>query len=162
MRSALRTRAAAATLALACSCGTALAEQAASPATFTRPNVRAVRIDVSEAPVIDANLSDAAWAKGALIDDFKQRSPNPYNPRANARSSRILYDENNLYFAFYAYDSAPDEIVARNMQRDGQVFTSDSVMIYLDPGQTRRNAYNFEIGASESGRTSSSSITPRN
>ena len=38
------------------------------------------------------------------------------------------------------------------MQRDGQVFTSDSVMIYLDPGQTRRNAYNFEIGAS-GGRT---------
>ena len=38
------------------------------------------------------------------------------------------------------------------MQRDGQLFTSDSVMIYLDPGQTRRNAYNFEIGAS-GGRT---------
>ena len=38
------------------------------------------------------------------------------------------------------------------MQRDGQVFTSDSVMIYLDPGRTRRNAYNFEIGAA-GGRT---------
>ena len=65
---------------------------------------------------------------------------------------RILYDENNLYFAFYNYDSTPEQIVVRNMQRDGQVFTSDSVMIYLDPGQTRRNAYNFEIGAS-GGRT---------
>jgi len=38
------------------------------------------------------------------------------------------------------------------MQRDGQLFTSDSVMIYIDPGQTRRNAYNFQIGAS-GGRT---------
>ena len=65
---------------------------------------------------------------------------------------RILYDENNLYFSFYNYDSTPEEIVVRNMQRDGQLFTSDSVMIYLDPGQTRRNAYNFEIGAS-GGRT---------
>jgi hypothetical protein len=152
MRFALGTRAAAGTLALACTCGTAFGEQAASPASFTRPSVRAVRIDASEAPVIDANLSDAAWAKGALIDDFKQRSPNPYEPASERTVVRILYDENNLYFAFYAYDSAPDEIVARNMQRDGQVFTSDSVMIYLDPGQTRRNAYNFEIGAS-GGRT---------
>lgn len=55
---------------------------------------------------------------------------------------RIVYDENNLYFSFYNYDSTPDQIVARNMQRDGQVYTSDSVVIYLDPGQTRRNAYN--------------------
>jgi len=65
---------------------------------------------------------------------------------------RILYDENNLYFSFYNYDSTPDQIVVRNKQRDGQVYTSDSVMIFLDPGQTRRNAYNFEIGAS-GGRT---------
>jgi len=60
---------------------------------------------------------------------------------------RILYDENNLYFSFYNYDRAPDQIVARNMQRDGQTFTSDSVMLYLDPGRTRRNAYNFEMSA---------------
>jgi hypothetical protein len=60
---------------------------------------------------------------------------------------RILYDENNLYFSFYNYDRAPEQIVARNMQRDGQAFTSDSVMLYLDPGRTRRNAYNFEISA---------------
>ena len=38
------------------------------------------------------------------------------------------------------------------MQRDGPLFTADSVMLYIDPGQTRRNAYNFEIGAS-GGRT---------
>jgi hypothetical protein len=150
---ALGTRAAAATLVLAYTCGTALAQQQdASPPSFTRPSVRAVRIDASEAPVIDANLSDAAWAKGAVVDEFRQRSPNPYEAATERTVVRILYDENNLYFSFYAYDSAPDQIVARNMQRDGQVFTSDSVMIYLDPGQTRRNAYNFEIGAA-GGRT---------
>ena len=59
-----------------------------------------------------------------------------------------MYDENNLYFGFCTYDRAPSEIVVRNMQRDGQVYTSDFVMLYLDPGQTRRNAYNFEVAAS--------------
>jgi len=123
-----------------------------SPPPFLRPSIRAVRIDTGEAPVIDADLSDSAWAKAAVIDDFTQRSPNPYEPATERTVVRILYDENNLYFSFYNYDGTPDQIVARNMQRDGQVFTSDSVMIYLDPGRTRRNAYNFEIGAS-GGRT---------
>jgi hypothetical protein len=113
-----------------------------------RPSVRAVRIDPSEAPVIDGDLSDAVWAKAAVVDNFTQRQPNPYEPPTERTVVRILYDENNLYFSFYNYDSNPDQIVVRNMQRDGQLFTSDSVIIYLDPGQTRRNAYNFQIGAS--------------
>jgi len=123
-----------------------------SPPPFMRPNVKIVRIDPSEAPTIDADLSDPAWAKAAIIDNFTQRQPNPYEPATERTVVRILYDENNLYFSFYNYDKTPDQIVVRNMQRDGAVYTSDSVMIYLDPGRTRRNAYNFEIGAS-GGRT---------
>ena len=117
-----------------------------------RPGIKAVRIDTTEAPAIDADLSDPVWAKATVIDNFTQRQPNPYEPATERTVVRILYDETNLYFSFYAYDSRPDQIVVRNMQRDGQLFTSDSVMIYLDPGQTRRNAYNFQIGAS-GGRT---------
>ena len=122
------------------------------PPPFVRPRLMAVRIDTAEAPKIDADLSDPVWAKAAVIDNFTQRSPNPYEPATERTVVRILYDDNNLYFSFYNYDSTPEAIVVRNMQRDGQLFTSDSVMIYLDPGQTRRNAYNFEIGAS-GGRT---------
>ncbi|MBI2189813.1 MAG: carbohydrate binding family 9 domain-containing protein [Acidobacteria bacterium] len=146
------TRASPVALVLACTCATAFAGQTPSPPPFTRPSVTAVRIDTAEAPVIDADLSDPAWEKAAVIDRFRQRSPNPSEPATERTVVRILYDENNLYVAFYNYDSAPDQIVVRNMQRDGQVYTSDSAMIYLDPGRTRRNAYNFEIGAS-GGRT---------
>jgi Carbohydrate family 9 binding domain-like len=156
-----------AALAFVCSFGDAVAAQASrdppagltlvaaaapnsamSPQPLMRPSVRAVRIDSSEAPVIDGDLSDAVWAKAAIVDNFTQRQPNPYEPATERTVVRILYDENNLYFSFYNYDSNPDQIVVRNMQRDGQLFTSDSVIIYLDPGQTRRNAYNFQIGAS--------------
>ena len=147
MRPAFGARASLGALALVCTSEIAFAGQVTSPPPFTRPSIRAVRIDTAEAPVIDGDLSDAAWAKAAVIDDFRQRSPNPYEPATERTVVRIVYDENQLYFSFYNYDSAPDRIVARNMQRDGQVFTSDSVMIYLDPGQTRRNAYNFEISA---------------
>ena len=147
MRPAFAARASLVACVLICAWEIAFAGQVESPPPFTRPSIRAVRIDTAEAPVIDGDLSDPAWAKAAVIDDFRQRSPNPYEPATERTVVRVLYDENNLYFAFYNYDSAPEDIVARNMQRDGQAFTSDSVMIYLDPGQTRRNAYNFEITA---------------
>jgi hypothetical protein len=126
---------------------------AAGPAPgFVRPSVTATRIDPSEAPTIDADLSDAAWAKATIIENFTQKQPIPYAPPTERTVLRILYDENNLYFSFYAYDSNPSAIINRSMQRDGPLFTADSVMLYIDPGQTRRNAYNFEIGAS-GGRT---------
>ena len=113
-----------------------------------RQSISAVSIDTTEAPVIDGDLSDQVWAKGAVIDNFTQRQPNPYEPATERTVVRVLFDENNLYFSFYNYDSRPDQIVVRNMQRDGQLFTSDSVIVYLDPDRTRRNAYNFQIGAS--------------
>src|SRR4029453_5975203 len=103
---------------------------ASGPATaFVRPRVRPVRNDASEAPTIDADLNDPAWAKAAIIDNFTQRSPNPYEPATERTVVRIMYHENNLYFAFYNYDRAPDQIVVRNKKRDGFVYTSDSLMI---------------------------------
>jgi hypothetical protein len=126
---------------------------AAGPAPgFVRPSVTATRIEASEAPTIDGDLSDAAWAKATIIENFTQKQPIPYAAPTERTVLRILYDENNLYFSFYSYDSDPSAIIARSMQRDGPLFTADSVMLYIDPGQTRRNAYNFEMGAS-GGRT---------
>ena len=92
-----------------------------SPPPFMRPNVQIVRIDPSEAPAIDGDVSDPVWSKGAVIDNFTQRQPNPYEPATERTVVRIIYDENNLYFSFYNYDAIPDQIVVRNMQRDGQI-----------------------------------------
>jgi hypothetical protein len=35
-----------------------------------------------------------------------------------------MYDANNLYVGVYNYDSQPDAIVVRSMQRDGPLYTS--------------------------------------
>src|SRR5262245_41510440 len=127
-------------------------DPAPAPAGFVRPSAAAVRIDASEAPTIDGDLSDPVWAKATVIDKFTQKQPNPGAEPTERTVVRILYDENNLYFSVYNYDSAPDEIISRSMQRDGPLYTADSFVIQLDPGQTRRNAYSFEVGAS-GGRT---------
>jgi hypothetical protein len=129
------------------------AQPAVTPViAFTRPTAQAARIDTSEAPAIDGDLSDAAWAKAVVIDKFTQKQPNPGQPPTERTVLRIMFDENNLYFGVYNYDSQPEAIIARSMQRDGPLYTADSFVLQIDPYQSRRNAYSFEVGAS-GGRT---------
>jgi Carbohydrate family 9 binding domain-like len=116
--------------------------------SFAAPSAAAVRIDVAQAPLIDGDLSDPIWAKATVIDRFTQKRPNPGEPETERTVLRILFDENNLYFAVYAYDSQPDQIITGTMQRDGQLGAADSIVLLIDPGLTRRNAYGFEVSAS--------------
>lgn len=111
-----------------------------------RPSLNMVRIDKSEAPVIDGDLSDSVWAKAAVIDDFRQVEPDTGQPGSERTVLRILYDEDNLYFGVYLYDREPDKIIVRGMTRDGPVFAEDQFRLMLDPNMTRRNGYSFEIG----------------
>ena len=108
--------------------------------------LRAVRIDKSEAPVIDGDLSDAVWAKAAIIDDFRQVEPDTGRPGSERTVVRILYDADNIYFGVYCYDREPDKIIVRSMTRDGPVFAEDFFRIALDPNMTRRNGYSFQVG----------------
>jgi hypothetical protein len=107
----------------------------------------AVRIAPSEAPTIDGDLSDPVWAKAEILDDFRQVEPNSGEPATERTVVRILYDENNLYFSIYCYDDEPDKIIVRGMTRDGPVFAEDEFRIALDPNYTRRDGYEFEVGA---------------
>ena len=128
------------------SSGTAAHSAATGPPEPPNYMVRAVRIDANEAPVIDGDLSDSAWAKAEPIDDFRQIEPNTGAPATERTVIRILYDQNNLYFGIYCYDDEPDKIIVRTKARDGPVFAEDFFRIALDPNLTKRNGYSFEIG----------------
>jgi hypothetical protein len=123
-------------------------EVAVNPSAAMRPTAKIARIPSSEAPEIDADLSDPAWAKAGVIEDFRQRQPNPGGMPTERTVLRVMYDDNNIYFGVYAYDSNPDAVIVRSMSRDGQIVTGDNVEIILDPAQTRRNAYVFMVGPS--------------
>ena len=124
---------------------------AASSAAFAqaeRPSASAARIEVSQAPTIDADLSDPAWANATVIQEFKQKEPIQGGAPTERTVVRIMYDEDNLYVGVYAYDSEPNQIIGRALARDGELFTGDNIGITLDPGLTRRNAYSFDVGPS--------------
>ena len=124
------------------------AELAPTAQAFVQLTANVARIDATEAPTIDGDLSDSAWAKATIIDDLKQRQPDPGAPPTERTVLRIMYDENNLYFGIYAYDSEPDRIVVRAMARDGALNSGDNINLIIDPTLSRRNSYVFQVGAS--------------
>ncbi len=122
--------------------GTAAAQPQRDFATY-RPEAHATRIEASQAPVIDGDISDAVGQKAPPIDEFYQLEPREGQAPIERTVVRVLYDENNLYFAIEADD--PAAVTARIKQRDGAIDSDDIIRIYLDPNMTRRNAYIFEI-----------------
>ena len=137
----LRAAALAAGLAVTASAGVAGAP-AHDFATY-RPTAHATRIEASQAPVIDGDISDPVWQKAPPIEEFYQLEPQEGLPPQERTVVRVLYDENNLYFSIMAYDTAP--VTARIKQRDGTIDSDDVVRITLDPDLTRRNGYAFDI-----------------
>jgi hypothetical protein len=92
---------------------------AASPQETVRPAAPAVRIAPEEAPEIDGDLSDAAWAKATMIDDFRQVDPDSGMPGTERTVLRVMYDEDNLYLGVYCYDREPEKIIIGTRARDG-------------------------------------------
>lgn len=123
----------------------ASAAAAVPPRDFAhyQPSIPAARITPAEAPVIDGAVSDPIWQKAPAIDEFYQLEPHEGAPADEKTVVRVLYDENNLYFAITAYDPAP--VTARIKRRDGEIDSDDIFRIYLDPDMSRRNGYVFEI-----------------
>jgi len=116
---------------------------AASAQTIERKQYKASKI--STAPIINGILDDDVWQAGEWADDFIQHEP--YNgAKASQRTDfKILFDEDNLYVAIKAFDTAPDSIVNRMTRRD-QV-DGDLVAIILDSYHDLRTAFTFGVSS---------------
>ena len=103
--------------------------------------------EITEAPVIDGILDDAAWLAGEWIDDFTQFEPYNGRPASQRTEFKILFDANNIYVAIKAFDTAPDSIVKRLTRRDE--VDGDMVGVGFDSYHDLRTA--FVIGLSAGG-----------
>lgn len=100
------------------------------------------------APKIDGILDDATWQNIIPIDDFIQIFPDEGAEPTQKSSMRIAYDANNLYFGFEFFDTEPEKIRARNLERGGLGNGRDDMMwLFLDTYHDGRNAYLFETNA---------------
>ena len=111
------------------------------------PSAKATRIAASEAPNVDGDLSDPIWQRAEPITEFYQVDPDEGQPASERTDVRFLYDENNLYVYIYAYDRRPELIRGTSMNRDGNFGGDDTVRVYIDPLNTRRNGYQFVMNS---------------
>ncbi len=103
------------------------------------------RTDV--APKIDGDISDLAWKNAVRRDDFLQQVPLEYHPPSEATEVYVMYDEDALYVAFYMRDSKPDNIVANVLEQGGQLRDEDKAVLIIDPFNSQRGGYQFQINA---------------
>jgi hypothetical protein len=132
----------------------AMAAHAAEPvapppggfAAYT-PRVTATRIDDDEAPRIDGDLSDAAWAKSAVIDQFYQVEPVEGATPSQPTRAYVVYDSKYIYIGIYNFDNEPDKIVRRLLERDSRLQDEDAVRVFIDSFGTFRDGYFFATNA---------------
>jgi Domain of unknown function (DUF5916)/Carbohydrate family 9 binding domain-like len=104
------------------------------------PVLHAVRAGAP--PVIDGDLSDAAWQSAPEFTDFTQHDPDDGKPPTMKTSVRIVYDDHAIYFGLRMDDpQPPTSLLAR---RD--TFTqSDFISINLDPQHDRLSGNAFTV-----------------
>ncbi len=105
--------------------------------------VPAVFTDV--APVIDGDVSDAVWEKGARLTDFHQVRPIEFDPAGEDLEIRILYDPDFLYIRAVVTMHDLADITANKLAQGSQTFAEDRVFVLLDPYRNRRTGYQFLV-----------------
>ncbi|HIL68606.1 MAG TPA: hypothetical protein EYG38_01995 [Verrucomicrobia bacterium] len=109
----------------------------------SKPSVRAVRIDV---PLkIDGKLDEPVWLEAPPAGPFYQsESVNLGHMMTELTLFRVLYDDENLYIGVWCYDSQPEGIIARTMERDStSIMSDDYLYMAIDTFHDQRNGYIF-------------------
>ena len=104
-------------------------------------------------PQVDGVLSEGEWANAASVELTSQIEPQAGAPGTEKTIAYLMYDRENLYVAFRAFDSNPSAIRAPVSKRDA-ISSDDFVAIWLDTFDDRRRAYAFRfnpLGIQEDG-----------
>jgi hypothetical protein len=95
--------------------------------------------------IIDGNLDEPDWI-GKWESGFVQREPFENGKLSQQTKFRILFDNEYIYVAIKALDTAPDSIVRRLSRRDKA--DGDMVGIFFDSYHDLRTAFGFFVSAS--------------
>jgi hypothetical protein len=100
----------------------------------------------SNAPLIDGKLDDPAWLNLAWEEGFIQHEPYEGKEPSQETGFKILYDNDNIYVAIWAYDTNPDSIERRLTRKDN--IEGDMVAVQFDSYYDQRTAFTFIVSAS--------------
>lgn len=110
-----------------------------------RPLVQLRAIPAGTAPPeIDGHLDEPAWDAARRIGDLTQVLPIEGAAMPHRTDVLITYDADYLYVGLKAHDD-PEEVRARQMDRDAFVRYDDVIELWLDPFASERFAYWFQV-----------------
>jgi len=102
---------------------------------------------VEEAPVIDGQLEDDAWAFSTPIEDFHQVVPLEFDSPSEDSVIFVVYTRDALYIGARFYDSEPDKVSAQVLAQGDFSFGDDSFTVIVDPFNNGRSGYAFDLTA---------------
>ena len=123
----------------------------AAPATVARDDsgratVRSVRLTGPWR--LDGVLDEPIYDEVPPIDGFIQQLPEAGVRPSEETHAWVFHDDENLYVAARLWDSAPDQLIANEMQRDSfQIVNNDFFSVGLDTFYDRRNGVTFLVNA---------------
>ena len=95
---------------------------------------------------IDGELNEEDWTTGTWEGGFIQNTPYENKQPSQKTEFKLIFDNENIYVAIKAYDSAPDSIVRRLSRRDK--LEGDNVGIILDSYHDLRTGFSLSVSAS--------------
>jgi hypothetical protein len=113
-------------------------------ASAAPPQFTAVR--ATKSPVVDGDLSDAAWQSAPELTGFVQRDPNEGQPATQQTRVKIVYDEDAIYFAAVMEDDA--SVTPLLARRDSDLNNGDYVRFVVDTQHDRMNGAAFYVNVS--------------
>jgi hypothetical protein len=107
------------------------------------------------APEIDGLMNDVCWNTVEWTTNFIQSQPEENKPPAQQTAFKVLYDNDNLYMFFRAYDTEPGKISKIISRRDN--FVGDMIFVEIDSHFDKQT--DFLFCASASGAKSDAAIS---
>jgi hypothetical protein len=104
---------------------------------------KAYRVEV--APDINGVFDDEAWQQGEWAGDFVQNEPYADRPPSQPTEFKLAFDDQNIYVAVRALDSAPDSITNRMSRRDHG--DGDMVFVVFDSYHDLRTGFVFGVSS---------------
>jgi len=122
-----------------------LLKHAATVSAGELENDRAdLRATLIQTPIrLDGVLSEEVWKRAQVVDTFRQREPNEGEPASERTEVRILMDRKYLYVGVICYDSEPEKIIAKEMERDSDLERDDNFALVLDTFFDQRSGFLF-------------------
>lgn len=100
-------------------------------------------------PVIDGDLSDAAWDKAPVVDEFTHyNKPEPVDVQTHLR---VLYTESDLLLGIRFDEPNMEKLTPVGQPRDSTgVFRGETVEVFVDPDHDQRVYYQIAVNSAES------------